>query len=320
MERGFNKMKKEQKVYYYEYDEENEQLKIVEDTYTETKNGLLILKNIYIPRSMVHTNKRFISFNCKIINKKLSKLKGDKFLYVMPFVTGVYKNIFHKIIKNIWIFIIKIFRLYFIGTLKLPFIPFIRYFENRKEMTNIKAKINLLEKSKEHYKQLAEAKMPQTEKDVFKMLGGTSFDTIKKQYSTKYNQIQIQSNDLKEQQKKIKEQEIDLSNMTFSLIISFSSLVVAIIALVITCRQPTDKSKIKEQGLENTKTSVSYEKTTADKGKSNDKDSCFSDNESELNKTFEVPYLLPPDLPKNNLLPATDTPIFKEYKESTFKK
>lgn len=29
-------------------------------------------------------------------------------------------------------------------------------------------------------------------------------------------------------------------------------------------------------------------KTTDDKGKSNDKDSCFSDYELELNKTFEV--------------------------------
>ena len=55
-------MKKNKKLYYYEYDENKEILKVTESVYQETKNKLLILDNIYIPKSMVHTNKSFSEF------------------------------------------------------------------------------------------------------------------------------------------------------------------------------------------------------------------------------------------------------------------
>ncbi len=315
-------MKKNQKLYYYEYDESNEKLKIIEGIYNETQNGLLILNNIFIPRSMVHTNKRFTSFNCNMINKKLSKIAGDKYLYAMPFVTGVYKNIFDKIFKNIIFFVKKNSQLYILGLIKLPFIPFLRYFENRKNMANVKTKILLFEKSAEHYKKLAEADAPQTEQDVYKFLGGTSFDDIKKKYKNEYNQIQSKIHDLEAEKKEIKKQETDLSNMTFSLIISFSSLVVATIALVLTCRQPADMVTSKGQDLESETTSVSFEdnKTSDNNATSNDKEDAFPENESGQNNFPDVPELPPLDLQKSNLPIPMNTPVFKEYKESPFKK
>lgn len=45
-------MKKNKKLYYYEYDENKEILKVTEGVYQETKNKLLILDNIYIPKSI----------------------------------------------------------------------------------------------------------------------------------------------------------------------------------------------------------------------------------------------------------------------------
>lgn len=303
-------MKKNKKLYYYEYDENKEILKVTEGVYQETKNKLLILDNIYIPKSMVHTNKSFSEFNCKIINKKLSRIKGDKFLYAMPFVTGIYRNIYHKFFKNAFTFISKNLRLYFLGTLKLPFIPFIRYFENRKEMSNIKIKIRLFEKSAEHYKKLSEAQMPQNEKDLYKTLGGISFDDIKKKYKKEYQQLQSELQKLKAEKDNIKNKETDLSNMTFSLIISFSSLLVAVIALILTCRQ--SKENYKSETVQNYNTETTEEIKTSEKfDKLPDEE---IDNsiiyDLEIKNDFTKPIIEAKSGIKND-----NVPVFKEYRE-----
>lgn len=247
-------MKIDKKVYYFDYNEKINCLSIISDSYKSRDKKMAILSNTIIPKKMIYHSKRYIEWNKCVIEKLCQHSKKDKYFFYAPFATGMYKTVFDLFFFSIYQKLLSFLRIYIWGLIKLPFIPFYRYFENIKKKYDNNLKLKFLNKSKNFYEQLIEKDFPQDKKELLLYMSGKTIEDIKKEKQNKLSEVISNIGKLNKEKEKLIEEDTNLANMSFSLIIAVISMILALFSLKMTNSDNNQADDVtnKPQKIENT--------------------------------------------------------------------